>query len=165
MTQQEFTNIAFYLKTAYPAINFLPTKETIAVWYEEVKDLDGLVCANAMKEYVRNNEFPPSIAGIRKSCTAQVKAFAKPWDQAWNTVISAAGKYGTYGTLEAIESFDEITRRAVTAIGFYEICTSPNTSYLRREFRDIYEGYKNEFDSKVQAGGGALQLEEKGVVS
>jgi hypothetical protein len=161
MTQQEFTNIAVYLKTAYPSSNFLPTKETIKLWYEELKDLDGQVCARAMKEYVRNNDFPPSIAGIRRSCTSQAKAFAKPWNEAWDGVMAAVKKYGTYGAAEAMESLDDLTRKAVRAIGFYEICTNPNTSYLRHEFKNIYEGYKNEHDYKTQAGDYILAIEDK----
>lgn len=162
MTQQEFTNVAVYLKTAYPASNFLPTKETIAVWYEELKDLDGQVCAKAMKEYVRNNDFPPSIAGIRKSCTLQIKAFAKPWNEAWGNVMNAVKKHGTYGAVEAMASLDELTRKSVKAIGFREICTTERgISYLRHEFKEIYEGYKNEFDSKTQAGNSQLKIVEK----
>ncbi len=166
MTQQEFTNVAVYLKAAYPASNFLPTRETIAVWYEDLKDLDGQVCTKAMKEYVRNNDFPPSIAGIRRICMAEVNGFAKPWDKAWGEVMAAVSKYGTYGSLEAMESFDEITKKSVKAVGgFYAICTTNegrDLNYLRRDFKDNYEGYKSEFDGKVQAGITPLELEDKG---
>lgn len=161
MTQQEFTNVAVYLKTAYPASNFLPTREAIAVWYEELKDLDGQVCTKAMKDYVRNNDFPPSIAGIRKSCTEQVKAFAKPYNEAWDDVMAAVRKYGTYGAVEALNSFDDITKKCVKQIGYYDICTSPNTSYLKKDFKESYEEYKKQFDVKVQASVGTIGIEDK----
>lgn len=165
MTQQEFTNVAAYLKAAYPANNFLPTREVIAVWYEDLKDLDGQVCMKAMREYVKNNDFPPTIAGIRRSCSKEIKAFAKPYNEAWDEVLTAVSKYGTYGTVEAMKSFDEITRKCVKQIGFYEICTNPNTGILKRDFKEAYEEYKKEYDNKAQANSTLPYIEGKEQVS
>lgn len=159
MTQQEFASIASYIRTAYPNSNFLETKEVINTWFNDIKDLDGIVCMEAMREYVRNNEFPPSIAGIRKSCTKKINALADNWDIAWDKVMIAVRKYGTYGAKEAIDSFDELTRKSVKAIGFYEICTSSNTNFLRKEFREIYSQNKEDFDYNTQANDGIIGIE------
>lgn len=46
----------------------------------------------------------------------------------------AVKKHGTHGTLEARESFDELTKKQY-GDRIYEICTNPSTSYLRHEFK------------------------------
>jgi hypothetical protein len=165
MTQQEFISIASYLRTAYPTSNFLPTQETVKTWYEDLKDLDSQICKNAMRNYVRNNDFPPTIAGIRKSCTAEVKGFAKPWDKAWGEVMAAVYKYGTYGSLQAMESFDDLTKKSVKAVGgFYAICTTNegrDLNYMRRDFKENYEGYKQQHDYDTQASNSLIRIDVK----
>jgi hypothetical protein len=162
MTQKDFISIAGYLKTAYPNSNFLPTQEAIKNWFEELKDLEAETCKNAMREYVRNNDFPPSIAGIRRSCVKKENILADTWDVAWDKVMVAVRKYGTYGAREAMESLDPLTRKSIKAIGFYEVCTSSNTNSLRREFRDIYEQNKHDYDFVIQSQDNSIGIEDKG---
>lgn len=163
MTQQDFVKLASYIKTAYPNSNFLPTQESINTYYEELKDLDTQTCMLAIREYIRNNDFPPTIAGIRKGCMQQAKVFIMPWNEAWESVIKAVNKYGQYGAIEAMNSLDEITRKCVKSIGFYDICTSQYTNQLKREFKEIYEDYKKEQDSKVQASNNPTQTKYNGI--
>lgn len=158
MTQNDFANIAAYIKTAYPNSNFLPTKESINTYYEELKDLDVNTCMLAIKDYIRNNDFPPTIAGVRKTYMQQVKLFIMPWNEAWDSVLTAVRKHGQYGAMEAMKSFDALTHKCVKAIGFYEICTSPYTGQLKKEFKEIYEEYKKELDNKIQASNHPTQI-------
>lgn len=161
MTQQEFASIASYIRTAYPNSNFLETREVINTWFNDLKDLDGNICIGAMREYVRNNEYPPSIAGIRKSCTKKINALADNWDVAWDKIMIAVRRHGTYGAKEAMDSLDELTRKSVKAIGFYEICTSSNTNFLRKEFKEIYNQNKEIYDYNTQANDGIICINEK----
>lgn len=166
MTQQEYLKVMAILRTSYPGSNTLPTtQEAIGNWYDKLKDLDFTVCYKATDDYIKNNEYAPTIAGIRKSCIDEVNGFAKPWDMAWGEVMAAVSKYGTYGTLEAMQSFDELTKKSIKAVGgFYSICTTNegrDLNYIKRDFKDNYEGYKNEFDNKVQAGNYSIAIEDK----
>ena len=165
MNQREFANVITYLRAAYPTSNALPTREGMSIWFEDLKELDGQVCMKAMKEYVRNNDYPPTIAGIRKGCMSEIKGFAKPWDKAWSEVLAAVKKHGTYGSLEAMKSFDELTKKSVKSVGgFYAICTTNegrDLNYVRRDFKETYEDYKKEYDSKAQANGILPYLEER----
>jgi hypothetical protein len=162
MNVHEFTKIAALIRSAYPSSNIFPTKESLNTWFEMLNDLDFNICFGSVQMYIKDNEFPPSIASIRKCCSYEVKAFAKPWNEAWDSVMAAVKKYGTYGAIEAMQSLDELTRKSVKAIGFREICTSERgVSYLRHEFKDIYEGYKNEYDTRVQVGNNTIRLEDK----
>lgn len=162
MSIQEFGNIVAYLKTAYPNSNFLPTQEAIKTWYGELKDLDYKACCIAMKGYVRNNEYPPSIAAIIKACSKENQVQVIPWDQAWEKVIHSVRKYGSYGAREAMEELDDTTKRAVKAIGgFREICTTNNLNSLRREFKESYAVFKAEIDYGTNANPNIVGIEDR----
>lgn len=57
----------------------------------------------------------------------------------------------TYGAKEAMNSFDELTKKAVKTISFYEICTSNNINFLRKKFKEIYTQYKEKYDFDIQS--------------
>ncbi len=161
MVEQEFLKITAMIRTSYPGSNVLPTTESMNTWYEMLKDLDFSTCFQSVNEYIKNNEYPPSIASIRKSCAKKVNAFADNWDVAWSKILIAANRYGARGAKEAMESFDELTKKSIKAIGFTEICTNPNTSQLRKEFMYIYNQNKEDYDFKAQAHGDITGIEDK----
>lgn len=162
MTKPEFGEISAYLRMAYPTSNMLQTKESITMWFEELSDLDAATCMIAMKNYVRSKNYHPTIAEIREACAIESKSLIKPYNEAWEEVLTAVRKYGTYGAKEAVESLDDITRKCVKQIGFYEICTNPNTSFLKKEFKENYEEYKTIYDSKTQCSNGLVGIKEGG---
>ena len=89
MSQQEFANIIGYLKTMYGNNSIIPaSKSAIAIWYEELKHHDYSVCFNAIREYVKINEFPPTIAAINKICLAKQGGLMKTAEEAWDSVYS-----------------------------------------------------------------------------
>ena len=59
--------------------------------------------------------------------------------EAWQEVLNAIRKYGSYQEKEALESMDETTRRVVNRLGFRNICTSEEIQVDRANFRMIYE--------------------------
>jgi hypothetical protein len=69
MNQKEFAIIAGIIKTAYPNHNILPTRESIATWYELLNDLNYEPCRISVIEYIKSNKYPPTIADIRDVCT------------------------------------------------------------------------------------------------
>lgn len=66
MTQKEFMVIAAAIKTYYPKDNILPTKESVSLWYDCMNDLDFSKTQESIRRYVKNNNYPPTIADIRK---------------------------------------------------------------------------------------------------
>lgn len=159
MNKAEFVKVFAVIKAAYPNSTIMNNKETVEVWFELLGDLEYGLCMKAVREHIMNSEFAPTIAAIRKGCTREIEAFADSWDEAWDKIMAAVRKYGTYGAAEAMESLDDLTRKSVRAIGFCEICTSSNTNFLRKEFKGIYEQNKQEYDRKAQANSGALAIE------
>lgn len=66
MQKNEFLNLAAAIKTYYPKDNILPTKESMELWYDLLSDLDYKMAQNAMKNYVKKNQYPPTIADLRQ---------------------------------------------------------------------------------------------------
>ena len=67
MTKSEFSNLVKAMKAVYSDPKFIADADAIMVWYEFFKEDDYMVVQTAIKKYMANNEFPPTIAGIRKN--------------------------------------------------------------------------------------------------
>lgn len=137
----EFGKIAAALKTYYPKEqNLLPTQEAVKLWHVQLKDIPYEVAAAALQKWVATHKWSPSIAEFRQEAMEITTGGIDDWSDAWEKVMKAVRRYGTWGTREALESFDDITREAVKRIGFYNICMSDNLTADRANFRGIYQG-------------------------
>lgn len=135
----EFGKIAAALKTYYPKEqNLLPTQEAVILWHKQLKDIPYEVCAAAVQKWTATQKWSPSIAELREIATSIVSEEIPDWGDAWERVMKAVTRYGTWGTKEAMASFDDITREAVKRIGFYNLCMSENITADRANFRTIY---------------------------
>ncbi len=143
MTKEEFKKVALAIKTTYPSSKILETQEAMDIWYMMLKDLDYRVCQTAVLELISTSKFPPTIAEIREKCSHLTSPGIKDWGEAWEDVQRSIGKYGMYQTQEALESFDELTRKCVTRLGYRNLCVSENESADRANFRMIYETEAN----------------------
>jgi hypothetical protein len=139
MTKEEFGKIAAYMRGAYSGKNFLPDKASVAVWYEEMKDLDAETLFLAVKKYTATSRFPPSIAELREAAAEITHGEIPAWADGWEEVRHAMRFYGSYRPEEALQSMTPITRRAVERLGFTELCASENEAVDRANFRMIYE--------------------------
>lgn len=140
LTREEFSKIAAALRTYYPRENLMPNQPAMALWYEQLKDIDYNTLQLAVQKWVATNKWSPSIAELREI----VAEFARgkntlEWGRGWEQVINAISHYGFYREAEALESMDEITREACKRIGFTNICLSENLTADRACFRQIYE--------------------------
>lgn len=66
MTETQLAAIIAYFAAAYP--QFDPSDDTVDVWWNEVKDIDGGVAYQAMRNVVQTSEFAPTIARFRAEC-------------------------------------------------------------------------------------------------
>lgn len=138
MEKNEFAKIVMALRTYYPRENLLPNEQAVTLWYEQMQDLDYASASTALKKWVATNKWSPSIAELREHTMLMVKGEVKDWSEAWEDVRNAVRQYGWYNADDAVNSFDELTKKAVKQIGFTEICTSENQAAIRANFRDIY---------------------------
>jgi hypothetical protein len=61
------------------------------------------------------------------------------WGEAWEQVVMAIRRYGSYNPRDALESLDPLTRRCVKHLGYHELCMSENPTADRANFRMIFE--------------------------
>lgn len=116
MTIQEFSRIAFLLKTYYPQDSLLPTQEAVDLWYEGLEDLDVKAVVVGLKKYVLTNHFPPTISDLREYACAVMGGEELNETHAWNLVYHALGN----SLLHADEEFAKLppaVQRAVHSPG------------------------------------------------
>lgn len=150
MTDREFETIALALKASYPNSNVLPDKYAMRTWFEALADLDARVASNAVWEHISTSVFPPSIAEIRQKCSERLSPMITDWGEAWEEVLMAIRKYGSYREDEAVNSLSKLTAIAVRRMGFRNLCMSENTVADRAHFQRIYEGMVKEEKRQVQ---------------
>lgn len=149
MTKDEFKILCKGMKAVYTQLTFLPDADAFKVWYSLLQDLDYTIAQAAIQKYMLINEFPPTIADIRKNAVSVQAGDKKTWSEGWEEVMKAIGNFGSYREEEALESMSEITRKAVKKLGFRNICLSENITADRANFRTIYEQMaENEYTAK-----------------
>lgn len=149
MTKDEFKILCKGMKAVYTQSTFLPDADAFKVWYSLLQDLDYTIAQAAIQKYMLINEFPPTIADIRKNAVSVQAGDKKTWSEGWEEVMKAIGNFGSYREEEALESMSEITRKAVKKLGFRNICLSENITADRANFRAIYEQMaENEYTAK-----------------
>ena len=140
MNKKEFAIFASALRTYYPKENILPNEQALALWYKQLQDIPYQVAEAALNKWVATNKWSPSISDIREEALNITQGEAKEWGEAWQDVIYAVRHYGSYQVQEALDSFDEQTKKAVERLGgFLKLCASEQMSVERANFRQIYE--------------------------
>ena len=149
MTKDEFRVLAKGLKAVYTQPNFLPDAEAIQIWYELLKDLDYATANIAIQKHMVSSKYPPTIADIREQATEVSYGQAPLWSDGWEQVLRAMRLYGSYRLQEALDSMDDLTRKAVERLGFKELCMSENIAVDRANFRMVFEQLANrEYETK-----------------
>lgn len=139
MDKKEFAIFADALKTYFPRENLLPNQHAIELWYRELCDIPYKVAEAALRKWVNNNKWSPSIFEIRELSANITMGNIPDWGESWEQVLRAIRMYGMYEPTKALESLDELTKETVRRLGFKELCMSENISVDRANFRMIYE--------------------------
>ena len=174
MTRQEFSILAKSIKTIYPKENILNTQEEFTLWFEMLEDIPYKVASAGLKKWVMLNRWAPSISDMRAMSVESYGQNVNEWEEEWDKVTEAIGKYGYYQSDKALKSLPDLTRTIVKRLGFRNLCMSENISIERANFRDIYnrEAEKikkdnilsNDLKSEIQQIGqsAVLGIEEQG---
>ena len=139
MNKKEFAILASALRTYYPKEKLLPNEQAMELWFNQLKDIPYQVAETALNKWVATNKWSPSIADIREQAAGITQGEAKEWGDAWQDVLKAISKYGSYDELKALDSLDEVTRRVVKRLGYRNLCFSEEIQVDRANFRMIYE--------------------------
>lgn len=139
MDKTEFAAFAMAVRTYYPKENILPNQQAMELWYRELQDLPAKVAEAALRKWVSTNKWSPSIAEIREMTVSITEGDGLTWGEAWEQVVLAIRRYGSYRPQEALDSLDPLTRRCVQNLGYRELCMSENPMADRANFRMIFE--------------------------
>ena len=139
MPRDQFKILVKGMKAVYTQETFIPDADAFQIWYALLGDLDYRVLNAAIQKYMLTNKFPPTIADLREIAATIENGETPDWGEAWESVLRAIRRYGSYGEAEAIASLDEITRSVVRRLGFRNLCMSENINQDRANFRMIYE--------------------------
>ena len=140
MNRQEFSRLADAMRSYYPKETIMPTKESMNLWYEELKDLDFCMAAAALRKHVHENKWSPSIAEIRAQ-VVEIQAEKTDWGDGWQEVLSAVRRFGIYDEEGALNSMSGMTREVVKRLGWKQICMTEQDELMsvRANFRMIFE--------------------------
>ena len=112
MTEDEFKKVVKFLKASYPKEKFLETQEQAEVWFAMLKDLPFEPVSLGITQWITKNPWTPAISDIREMCVNVVMGSESSWENGWDNVMKSISRYGSYREDEALESMDEITRKA-----------------------------------------------------
>lgn len=96
MTDKEFMVIVKGLKAVYTDPKFLADNDAIDVWYGLLCDLPYQVLSTAVQKYMMQEQYPPTIAGLRKKA-AEIQAPVQEDMselEAWSLVLKALSNSG-----------------------------------------------------------------------
>lgn len=113
MTKVEFSNLVKAMKAVYSDPKFIADTDAIMVWYEFFKDDDYMVVQVAIQKYMANNEFPPTIAGIRKHMVEITNPESMNEGEAWSLVYKAICN----SAYNAASEFEKLPKECQKAIG------------------------------------------------
>lgn len=141
MEKRETAAVLALLASAYPYAKV--SKETAAVYHGVWLDLTFDDCRRAAETLIRVSDHFPSAAALRREVLRGAGRLAVSPAEAWAMVTAGVRDSGRYKrprfACEAVE-------KAVSAIGWREICDSENQGVLRAHFFKVYEKLAEEAD-------------------
>jgi len=139
MTRQEFGKFYGYVTAAVNDTN--PSKARVEVYWDALNDLPFDVAMVAAKKIMATleNPFLPMPAKFRKVAAELTQPRILTAGEAYEKVLRAIRGYGSYREQDALDSLDELTRKAVQAVGWKSLCLSEEPDIVRAQFRKAYE--------------------------
>ena len=111
MTVEEFTQLAAAIKTYFPKDNMLPTKQSMELWYDMLKDMDYKDAYIGLKNHVATSRFAPVIADIRNGATITQSNDLNEME-AW-ALVSKAIRNSGYNSVEEFVKLPPLIQKAV----------------------------------------------------
>lgn len=112
---------------------------TIELWNTMLEDVTYEVAEIAIKKFLSESSYPPTIADIRQQVAEILKPRVTPAIEAWGNVTKVIRKYGSYNEQKALDELDDLTRKTVQYFGYRDLCISENAMADRAHFLKTYE--------------------------
>jgi hypothetical protein len=139
MNKSEFQKFFKYIASVTADTN--PSAEKTQVYWDALNDLPFDVAMVAARKVIATleNPFLPMPAVFRGMAAQITGPNIPPAPDAWAEVLRAIRNFGSYKEPEALASLNPLTRKAVEAIGYRDLCLSENIDVIRGQFRMAYE--------------------------
>lgn len=139
MKKSDVIKLLGMLSAAYPNMKEV-TDITANIWFDCIKDIDLDIALIAIKKYILESPFSPTVADIRKRITDITTPLEDKTDssEAWGEVVNAMKNYGSYNEIEALKNMSPTTRKVVKHMSWREICLSENLGVIRGQFLKMY---------------------------
>lgn len=153
MTLEEFKDVARLINAMYGTGEkvIFDTVAKVTAWYSCLSDLPYAAVAAAVKNHAMTNKFAPSIAEIRKECTAITSTPLLDEQAAWEMVRDGI-RNGIYGAQDEFDKFPpEVQAAVVTPWALSEWAMLPSNevdtviqSQFKRSYRSTTERREKE---------------------
>lgn len=149
MTEKDVIKLFAILTVAYPKFDTYTlgdlekAKPVVKLWAEMLADIPYEAAEAAVKKFILESPYPPTIADIRREVAEILQDPADNVDAAtaWGEVVRALNHYGYYRPEEALASMSPRTAKIVRLMGWQNICMSENPAVIRGQFIKMYEIY------------------------
>ena len=139
MDKPEFAKFYSYITSI--TTDTKPSPQRMEVYWDALKDLPFNIAMTSARKVISTleNPFLPMPAVFRGVAAQITGPNIPPAPDAWAEVTKSIRNLGIYREPEALASLSPLTRKAVEAIGFKDICLSENIDVIRGQFRMAYE--------------------------
>jgi len=166
VTETEAQKVVTLLITAFPSmmarLDTNQQAETRRVYRLMIVDLDHAIAEKAVRGLIATSKYLPTIAEVREACMIVKYGRRRPGGDAWGDVIKAMKRYGYTRSPGTDFQFDDpLVARAVSALGWSDLCGSGNVVADRARFIELYDHLagNTRSDAQVSPGVTSPQLE------
>ena len=150
MTDKEFMVIVKGLKAVYTDPKFLADNDAIDVWYGLLCDLPYQVLSTAVQKYMMQEQYPPTIAGLRKKAAEITASVHEDMSEleAWSLVRKALSNSG-YNAEAEFDKLPELCQRAVgNPANLHEMALMDTDTVNSVEQSHFIRNYRTALDRK-----------------
>jgi virulence-associated protein VapD len=147
MEFQDTAKLLSMIQRIYPnQVKMLEKAEfeiTAKLWQRILNGIDYNSCVEALIVHSRQSQFAPAPSQIYDLVVKIHEPHRfKSGEMAWEEVGKAVRKFGFNRQQEAFETLDEKTKRAVRAIGWWNICYSEKPEFVKKDFISFWDNVK-----------------------
>lgn len=153
MTREEFLKGMAILEASYEGFTITSEKETVAIWYELLKEFEYEAFGLAIKRYISTSVYKPTVAGLKQMMVDVSSTKLIDADEAWGEVRHAISKHGYMATKDELQKdLSPITYSVAIRMGWQDICFSDRPDVIRGQFIKLYAAHKEARQLEQLAG-------------
>ena len=138
MIKKEFALILAAIQTGY---NTKFSLEKANLYFDNLKDIDYKNCEQAVKKLLQTEEYPPTIAAIRKACLAITSGDKPSLEETMTDLRKMVSRYGRYNTESGykwLKDHNPTAYRIMRALG-YEAYANNQASYMQPTISKLHK--------------------------